>query len=209
MTSTARKIAIVIFDGVDLLDVGGPYEVFLTASRLATREGRLPPFEVTTVSVEGRPCTAYGGLRLEPKRSIEGLVCEVFVVPGLIDVPVATGDEALMEAIRDAGESAPILASVCTGALLLASAGLLEGTVATTHFEDVSALGELIGSDKAVEERWVDAGRVVTAGGLSNGIAMGLHLVRRLESLELAMRTAHQLEYPWDPDDGLVVGGDG
>lgn len=209
MTSTTHKVAILIFEGVDLLDVGGPYEVFLTASRLAAREGRPPPFEVTTVSVDGSRRTAYGGLHLEPERSIENMVCDVFVVPGLIDVPAATGDEVLMEAIRDAGGSAAIIASVCTGALLLASAGLLEGTVATTHFEDVSELGELIGSGRAVEERWVDAGRVVTAGGLSNGIAMGLHLVRRLESLDLARRTARQLEYPWDPDDGLVVNSDG
>lgn len=207
MTSTTHRVAILIFDGVDLLDVGGPYEVFLTASRLAVRDSRPPPFEVTTVSVDGRRRTAYGGLRLEPERSIESVVSDVFVVPGLVDVPAATGDEVLIDAIRDAGSSASILASVCTGALLLASAGLLDGTVATTHFEDVDQLGELIGRGRAVEERWVDAGRVITAGGLSNGIAMGLHLVSRLESLDLARRTARQLEYPWDPDDGLVVGG--
>lgn len=207
MTATTYRVAILIFDGVDLLDVGGPYEVFLTASRLAVRDSRPPPFEVSIVSVDGRRRTAYGGLRLEPGRSIENMVSDVFVVPGLVDVPAATGDEVLIDAIRDAGSSAAILASVCTGALLLASAGLLEGTVATTHFEDVGQLGELIGRGRAVKERWVDAGRVVTAGGLSNGIAMGLHLVRRLESLDLARRTARQLEYPWDPNDGLVVGG--
>lgn len=207
MTSTTHRVAILIFDGVDLLDVGGPYEVFLTASRLAVRDGRPPPFEVTTASVDGSQRTAYGGLRLEPERSIEDLVSDVLVVPGLVDVPAATSDEVLIDAIRDAARSSAILASVCTGALLLASAGLLEGTVATTHFEDIDQLGESIGPGRAVEERWVDAGRVVTAGGLSNGIAMGLHLVRRLESLDLARRTARQLEYPWDPDDGLVVGG--
>lgn len=205
MTSTTHRIAILIFDGVDLLDVGGPYEVFLTAGRLASRDGRPNPFEVTTVSVDGRRRIAYGGLRLEPERSIENLASDVFVVPGLIDVPAATGDEVLIGAIRDAASSAAVLASVCTGALLLATAGLLEGKVATTHFEDVSQLGELIGSGRAVEERWVDTGRVITAGGLSNGIAMGLHLVRRLESLDLATRTARQLAYPWNPDDGLVV----
>ncbi|HEY7822835.1 MAG TPA: DJ-1/PfpI family protein, partial [Acidimicrobiia bacterium] len=154
MTSTTHRVAILIFDGVDLLDVGGPYEVFLTASRLAVRDSRPPPFEVTTVSVDGRRRTAYGGLRLEPERSIESVVSDVFVVPGLVDVPAATGDEVLIDAIRDAGSSAAILASVCTGALLLASAGLLDGTVATTHFEDVDQLGELIGRGRAVEEHF-------------------------------------------------------
>lgn len=207
MSSTTHRVAILIFDGVDLLDVGGPYEVFLTASRLAVRDGLPPPFDVTTVSLDGRQRTAYGGLGLEPERSIEDMVSDVFIVPGLVDVPAATRDEVLIDAIRDAGDSAAIVASVCTGALLLASAGLLDGAVATTHFEDVGQLGELLGSGRAVDERWVDAGRVVTAGGLSNGIAMGLHLVHRLESLDLARRTARQIEYPWDPEDGLVVGG--
>lgn len=205
MTPTTHKIAIMLFTDVDLLDVGGPYEVFLTANRMATRDSRPSPFEVITVSVDGRPKPAYGGLLLEPQQGLDGLVCDVFVVPGLIDLPAATGDETLLKAIRDVGRSAGILASVCTGALLLASAGLLDGMVATTHSEDVGALAELIGSDNAVVERWVDAGSVVTAGGLSNGIAMGLHLVRRLESLDLAMRTARQLEYPWDPDNGLII----
>lgn len=185
--------------------MGGPYEVFLTANRLAVRDGGPSPFEVITVSVDGGQRTAYGGLRLEPGRSLAGLECDVFVVPGLIEVSAATGDEMLLEAIRDADRSADIVSSVCTGSLLLAAAGLLDGVVATTHFEDVGALGDLIGPENSVVERWVDAGRVVTAGGLSNGIAMALHLVRRLESLELAVRTARQVEYPWDPEDGLMV----
>lgn len=205
MTSTTHKVALLLFAGVDLLDVGGPYEVFLTANRLAVRDGRPSPFEVITVSADGRQLPVYGGLRLQPQQGLDGLKSDVFVVPGLIDVPAATGDETLLGAIREASESTAILASVCTGALLLASAGLLDGSVATTHFEDVGALGELIGPENAVVERWVDAGRVVTAGGLSNGIAMALHLVRRLESLDLATRTARQLEYPWDPDGGLVI----
>lgn len=205
MADTTHRIAILLFDGVDLLDVGGPYEVFLTANRLAVREGRLPPFDVVTVSVDGGARTAYGGLGLEPEARLDASRWDVFLVPGLIDVPAAVGNEVLLEAIRRAGRSAGILGSVCTGALLLASAGLLEGTVATTHNEDVDELGELIGSKNAVVERWVDTGGVVTAGGLSNGIAMALHLVARLVSVELAERTARQLEYAWNPDDGLVV----
>ncbi len=77
--------------------------------------------------------------------------------------------------------------------------------MATTHFEDVPELGQIIGEQHVATERWVDAGGVVTAGGLSNGIAMALHLVDRLESPELAVRTARQIDYIWDPDDGLVV----
>lgn len=201
----SRLIGILVFDGVDLLDVGGPYEVFLTASRLAVRDGGEPPFEVMTVSVDGAAKTAYGGLVLQPERSVEGFVCDVFVVPGLVDLGRALDDDELNMAMREAGGAAGILSSVCTGAVLLANAGLLAGTVATTHFEDVGLLANLIGSDNVVTERWVDAGEVVTAGGLSNGIAMAFHLVDRLESRELAQRTALQLDYEWDPIDGLIV----
>lgn len=94
---------------------------------------------------------------------------------------------------------------MCTGSLLLAHAGLLEGVTATTHHEDIDGLAELIGRASVRTAAWVDAGRVVTAGGLSNGIAMALHLVDRLHSRPLAERTARQLEYLWDPTAGLEV----
>lgn len=203
--SSPKRVALLLFEKVDLLDVGGPYEVFLTANRLAVRDGQPEPFTVTTVSIDGKPRTAYGGMRLEPDHTLDEVQPDVFVVPGLVDVPAALYDEDLIRSISSEGSSAEIVASVCTGALLLAKAGLLDGKVATTHFEDVSALGDLIGSDNAITARWVDAGTVVTGGGLSNGIAMALHLVHRLHSLDLAQRTARQIEYPWHPEDGLTV----
>jgi transcriptional regulator GlxA family with amidase domain len=95
-----------------------------------------------------------------------------------------------------------VVASVCTGAFILGSLGLLSERAWTTHWEDVSALAERVGGDGAEWVRWVDSGEVVTAGGLSSGIAMALHLVDRFEGRELALRTARQIEYQWDPDSG-------
>lgn len=201
-----RRVAILVFDGVDLLDVGGPYEVLLTASRLAARAGEPSPFEVLTVGLDARPVTAYGGLGLVPELDMAMLTeVDVTIVPGLIDVDTGVADDALVGGVRRLADlSAEVVGSVCTGAFLLEAAGLLNGA-ATTHFEDLPALAERIGDRALADVRWVDAGRVVTAGGLSSGIAMALHLVDRLAGRELADATARQIGYDWDPDSGRTL----
>lgn len=193
------RIGLLLFEGVDLLDVGGPYEVFLTASRLVARDGGEPPFEVVTLTADGGPVTAYGGLGLRPQRAVaDSGPLDVVVVPGTIDVDAAVGDERLLAAIDGLAGATDLTASVCTGAFLLAAAGVLDGRPWTTHWEDVDLLAERIGERGAVRDvRWVDAGEVVTAGGLSSGIAMALHLVDRFAGRELAERTARQLDYDW------------
>jgi transcriptional regulator GlxA family with amidase domain len=193
------RIGLLLFEGVDLLDVGGPYEVFLTASRLVARDGGEPPFEVVTLTADGGPVTAYGGLGLRPQAAVaDSGPLDVVVVPGTIDVDAAVGDERLLAAIDGLAGATDLTASVCTGAFLLAAAGVLDGRPWTTHWEDVDLLAERIGERGAVRDvRWVDAGEVVTAGGLSSGIAMALHLVDRFAGRELAERTARQLDYDW------------
>jgi transcriptional regulator GlxA family with amidase domain len=196
---------LLLFEGCDLLDVGGPYEVLLTANRVAAEVGESTPFEVVTVSVTGDEVVAYGGMGLRPHRAAtpDG---DAFIVPGAIDLDPVLGDDDVMDAIRRCGGSAGLLASVCTGSILLAAAGLLEGTAATTHHQDVGLLGDRIGRDHVrTEVRWVDAGRVVTAGGLSSGIAMTLHLVARQTSTSFATTVAERIEYDWDPDGGVTV----
>lgn len=198
-------VQLLLFDGCDLLDVGGPYEVLLTANRVATGAEEPAPFEVVTVSATGDEVAAYGGMVLRPHRAAMPGV-GTFIVPGAIDLDPVLGDEAVMDTIRRCGGSADLLASVCTGSILLAAAGLLDGIPATTHHQDVGSLGERIGGDHVrAGVRWVDAGRVVTAGGLSSGIAMALHLVARETSTPFAATVAARLAYDWDPDSGLTV----
>jgi transcriptional regulator GlxA family with amidase domain len=97
--------------------------------------------------------------------------------------------------------TASITASVCTGAFLLAQAGLLDGQQATTHWEDVPELRRLFPSIKVVEgKRWVEVGSIVTSAGISAGIDMSLHLVARLAGDELAHKTARQMQYDWWDD---------
>jgi transcriptional regulator GlxA family with amidase domain len=196
------RIGILVFEQVDLLDVGGPYEVFLTASRLVERDGGEAPFDVLTVGRTLDPVSAYGGLRLMPQVTLEDAgELGVLVVPGAIDIDRVVADEALVGAVRRAAAGASVVASVCTGAFILGAIGLLEGRPWTTHWEDVDALAaRLAGTGGAGEAwvRWVDAGAVVTSGGLSSGIAMALHLVERFAGRDLALRTARQIEYAWN-----------
>lgn len=198
------NIYILLFDGVDLLDSGGPYEVFLTASRLVRRDGGEPPFEVITVTRDGRPVTAYGGLGLTPHARLpEALSKGVLIVPGTIDIHAVIDDRQLMDALKQIAKcrtlaQETLVASVCTGAFLLAEIGLLDGLKWTTHWEDIGLLSERLGIEGATRNtRWVDEGSVVTAAGLSSGIDMALHLVDRLAGRELAERTARQIDYPW------------
>ena len=194
------RIGIVVFDQVDLLDVGGPYEVFLTASRLVERDGGPPPFEVLTVGVTPDPVAAYGGLRLTPQATLASSgAFDVLVVPGAIAIDAVIADERLMTAVAPVARSASVVASVCTGAFVLGALGLLSGRPWTTHWEDVETLAARVGGRGEAWVRWVDSGEVVTSGGLSSGMAMSLHLVDRFEGPELAARTAKQLEYDWDP----------
>jgi transcriptional regulator GlxA family with amidase domain len=195
------RVGLLVFDQVDLLDVGGPYEVFLTASRLQVRDGAEASFEVVTVGLTPDPVTAYGGLRLIPHHAIgEAGSLDLLVIPGAIAIDDVIANEGLMDAVRVAAEQAQTVASVCTGAFLLGRLGLLDGRRWTTHWEDVPDLAARVSGTGEAWVRWVDEGRIVTAGGLSSGIAMALHLVDRFAGRDLAVRAARQIEYDWDPE---------
>lgn len=199
------RIGILVFDEVDLLDVGGPYEVFLTASRLAQRQGSAAPFEVLVVGVTGDPVVAYGGMRLVPTHTLADVgAVDVAVIPGAIAIERVAADRSTIAAVQELSSAASIATSVCTGAFLLGDIGLLDDRKWTTHWEDVAYLTERIGSDHGTVARWVDSGEVVTAGGLSSGVAMALHLIDRLAGRDLAIATAKQIDYVWDPDDGVI-----
>lgn len=195
------NVGILIFDEVELLDMAGPYEVFTTAARMHARSqpaGEPPLFTVFTLARSAAPVQARAGLRLQPDFTLDDhppLDCAI--VPGGV-VDAELGQMALMGWIAAQTGRVRILASVCTGALLLAQAGVLDGLEATTHWEDVDALRALRPGLQVREGlRWVDAGGIVTSAGISAGIDMSLHLVERLHSRALALRTARQLAFDW------------
>ena len=196
----AASVGIFVFEGVELLDLAGPHEVFTTASRLHRRDHEQDPelFGVFTVGRTGEPVKAHAGLLITPDYAFSGCPeVDVLVVPGgMVDAELARAES--IGWIAAAAMRTSITASVCTGAFFLAAAGLLDGRRATTHWEDVDDLRERWPS-VTVEEgaRWIDEGGVVTAAGISAGIDMSLHLVERLAGRDLALRTAHQMDYSW------------
>ena len=166
------------------------------------RDGGDPPFEVVTISRTGGPVTAYGGLGLVPQAAAAGCgPLDVLVVPGTVDIAAVRADDELVATIAQLARTSDLTASVCTGAFLLASVGLLDGRPWTTHWEDIDLLAQDLGEGAAVRGvRWVDAGEVVTGAGLSSGVDMALHLVDRLAGRDLAERTARQIDHGWRPD---------
>ncbi|WP_297082078.1 DJ-1/PfpI family protein [uncultured Demequina sp.] len=195
------RIGMLLFDGFDLIDAGGPYEVFLTAARLAERDGDAPTFAVDLLSVGGADVVAFGGMTLTSlKTAEEAEAYDVLVVPGTIDVGAALRAPGLVDAVARMADASGLVTSVCTGAFLLARAGILEGHAATTHWEDVESLAEAEVRSAVAGVRWVDDGDVVTSGGLTSGIHMALHVVARLDGVEMATRTARQLDMDWSPD---------
>jgi transcriptional regulator GlxA family with amidase domain len=195
-----RNVGIFIFDEIEVLDLGGPFEVFSTASRVQQRlaPGAAQPFEVFTIADTIRPVRARGGLIVQPNFDLTNHpAIDVLIVPGGV-VTAELNRPLIIDWIRDTASKAALTASVCTGAFLLAKAGLLTGKTITTHWHDIDDFQAMFpGVPVERGKRWVDNGSVVTSAGISAGIDMSLHLVARLESEDLAVHTARQMEYNW------------
>lgn len=191
-----HTIGIHVFDDVEVLDFAGPYEVFTCASRLHRRTHDEELFRVLTIARNRDPVRARAGLPVLPDATFaDHPPLDVLVVPG----GVVTAELDRADAIDwIARSTAPLVASVCTGAFLLAKAGRVTGRAVTTHWEDVADLRAMFpGLDVREDVRWVDEGAIVTSAGISAGIDMSLHLVERLAGRALAERTARQLDFDW------------
>lgn len=194
------NVGIYIYNKVEILDFAGPFEVFSTASRVkARRDSDSQEFtRVFTVSDGLTPIITQGGLQVIPKYPItDHPEINLLIIPGGV-VSDELDKKNLISWIQETSKSAAITASVCTGAFLLAKAGLLQSISATTHWEDIDDLAAMFPDIKIKRNaRWVDEGRVVTSAGISAGVDMSLHLVSRLDNKDLAVRTAKQMEYDW------------
>ncbi|MES2947699.1 MAG: DJ-1/PfpI family protein [Pseudomonadota bacterium] len=201
-----RTIGIFVFDDVELLDLAGPYEVFTCASRVHVRtnpDAELP-FKVITIGQTASPRRARAGLGVLPDTSFASQTAvDVLMVPGGVVTAELVNPEVIEWIARTAGHS-ELTTSVCTGAFLLAQAGLLNGKRATTHWEDMDDLRTMFPQVQVQgQRRWIRDGNTVTSGGISAGIDMSLHLVETLVSRDLAIRTARQMEYEWTENPQL------
>lgn len=194
------RVGIYVYEEVEVLDFAGPYEVFSTASRvfLRTLPGEPPPFEVVLVSETKGTVVARAGFGVAPHYTIESHPpLDVLVVPGGVHGRELEKAPVIEWIARQHGE-ARLTASVCTGAFLLAAAGILDGLEATTHWEDCDDLERSFPAVRVKRDaRWIEHERVMTSAGISAGIDMALRIVARLAGQPLAERTARQMEYDW------------
>jgi len=188
-----RTVAIVLFDEVEVLDFAGPFEVFSVCGR----RSQLDPFDVFTVSDRGQTIRARNGLVVTPLYSFENAPApDILLVPGGFGTRREMKNPVMLEWVARHGKRCEFLLSVCTGALVLACAGLLDGLSATTHhlaFDELRAVAPRTNIREG--ERIVDNGRVVLSSGVSAGIDMSLHMVSRLLGDDLARETARYMEY--------------
>lgn len=219
-----QRIGILVFDGFEPLDVWGFAEAFTIARFIGTGYADPPPypFEVVLISNDvgspgasaPAPVKSYQGPRVAPD-IFRGQALEqhfdVLMIPGglgvgrLLEDQAATG--ALVDWVRAMDQRVAIMASVCTGAAVLARAGLLDGKPAATNhqaFDWVTGFGPHVLWDNV--SRWVDAGHYVTSAGVSAGTDLAFHLVSRLAGRAVAERAVLSAEYDWhrDPEAPIV-----
>ncbi|HLX20146.1 MAG TPA: DJ-1/PfpI family protein [Gaiellaceae bacterium] len=189
------NIAIVLFDGAEELDWAGPWEVLA-----AWRDGWPDDgVEVYTVGWTNEPVVCAKGLRVLADHTWKTAPApDVVVWPGGKGTRPMLGDVAIRAQVQDLAARAEIMASVCTGSLVYADAGLLTGRRATTHWGSLDLLAEL-GADVDPDARFVDHGDVITAAGVSAGIDMALYLVARLHSRERAAEVRRYIQYDPEP----------
>jgi transcriptional regulator GlxA family with amidase domain len=195
-----RTTAILIFDHVEVLDFAGPFEVFSVADELSGNG----LFKVFTVAETPGTIRANGSLKIVPEHTLESAPApDILIVPGGFGTRALINKSSVVEWVRVAAKRAELVASVCTGSLVLAKAGLLNHQPVTTHFLCHDLLRELAPTAIVNEERrFIDNGHVATSAGISAGIDLSLHLVARLHGATVAEKTARQMEYHWRNDEG-------
>jgi len=200
---TPRKVGILVFPDVEVLDFCGPFEVF-SVTRLDEERRQLDPspYEVLVIAEHTGVVVATGGLKVVPDRGMEDCPpLDLLVVPGGWGTRREMMNDRLIGWLAKRSRQVETVTSVCTGSLLLGKAGLLDGRRATTHWR---VLGEMRRWFPAVnvidDEHVVEDGDLLTSAGISAGIDMALRVVARHHGAEVARATARQMEYPF-PDD--------
>ncbi|MFO0948338.1 MAG: DJ-1/PfpI family protein [Planctomycetota bacterium] len=190
---TTRTLGIVLYDRFELLDVAGPAEIFGNVG---------PRLKLVMIAEKVGPVRSNQGVAIHADHSFnDAPPLDLILVPGGFGTLKAIRDKALLDWLRTRGEDAELVMSVCSGSGILAKAGMLDGKRATTNkqsYRFITPWGPEV--EWVKEARWVDDGEIVTSSGVSAGMDMALHVVKRLYGEELAQRIADLTEYEWHRD---------
>lgn len=192
--AAAQGVAILLFEGVQIIDFTGPYEVFGQAG-----------LRVFTVAASTAPITTSMGMKVTPDYALaQAPPAQILVIPGG-DIRAAVDNPDVIAWIRERAAPARHVLSVCNGAIILAKTGLLDGLTATTFYDLIPRLREAAPKTRVVtDQRYVDNGKIITTAGLSSGIDGSLHVVERLQGKGPAQQVALNMEYDWRPDSGFA-----
>jgi transcriptional regulator GlxA family with amidase domain/protocatechuate 3,4-dioxygenase beta subunit len=189
------NVAILLFDGVELLDFAGPGEVFSAAECPGLR------FNVFTIAADEKPITCQGFVKITPQYTLANCPKpDILIVPGGSTRAVSENPNVIKWIKDKSYNDTKIILSVCTGAFVLAKAGLLNGAEATTWHGALDGLRKAAPKANVLaDRRFIDNGDIITAAGVSAGIDASLHIIEMLQGDGLALRTAHAIEYAWKP----------
>lgn len=191
-----KNVAILVFNEVEVLDFAGPFEVFSISEN--TNKEKL--FRAFTVSENSGIFSARNGFLGKSNFTIFDCPdIDILIIPGGYGAEkIEINNSVILDWISDVASKAEIVASVCTGAFLLAKAGVIQNQRVTTHWMDIDDLQSQYPNLEVVRDvKFVDTGRTITSGGISAGIEMSLHIVSRTQGLDTAERTAKRMEYDW------------
>jgi transcriptional regulator GlxA family with amidase domain len=207
-----KTLAILVFDDVEVLDFAGPFEVF---SITRQRDGQ-QAFQVSTVAETAGPVLARNRLSINPSYTLD--TCpppDIVLIPGgggyhANGEPYGTRREmnnpVILDWVSHQAQRSELLLSVCTGALILAKANLLDGLSATTHHHATDHLRELAPQTQVLDHaRIVDNGNIILSAGISAGIDMSLYVVAKLLSQADALKTAEYMEYDWQQQRPVIA----
>lgn len=209
-SNSKLRAGILLYDNVEVLDFTGPYEVFnLTRLNEERRFAERTPFEILLVTHTAEPVESFGNMLVAPDCTFDDCPpLDILVVPGGMGERLENQNPMILEFIRTRAGEVKTLASVCTGAFLLAAAGVLNGRSATTHQASLDRLRGSFPSVKVEEGvRFVEDGNILTSAGITAGIDMTLRIVAIHLGEDIARATAGELEYPYPEDNYRIIEG--
>nr|WP_278335345.1 DJ-1/PfpI family protein [Clostridium oryzae] len=190
-----KNIAVLVFNDVELMDFCGPYDVFSMANKVKNDKG----FNIFTVSEKKGMVMTQNGLSINSDYSIYDCPqIDMLIIPGGQGSRTEMSNEKLLNWINGYYPKLKMVLSVCTGALLLANCGLLNGLRATTHHNAVDLLRRISPNTTIVtNKRFIDNGKIVLSAGVSSGIDMSLYVLEKLLGEQLVLKVKENMEYDW------------